>query len=97
MTIRAGMLNERVSFRKNDGSRAFTRKAYVNSGYAQLAAPTYDDYDILITVRYDSETKALVPKDFFVYEGWRYTIDKVDLRKRERLVDITGGSRKDVG
>ena len=94
MTIPAGMLTETVKFTSNDGSLTFTRKAALNSFEQEADAPEYRLWGLAVTVRYDSDTKRIKAKDFMEYGGFRYTVEEVRTRRQERLIDVSGGSRR---
>ena len=94
MTIPAGMLTEVVTFVNNAQTVRTTRRAALNTTTQAADLPEFREFRFSVTVRYDSYTRAVKPKDFIEWQGGRYTIEEVQIRKHERLVDVIAGSRK---
>ena len=89
MTIPAGMLTESINF-KPRGRANYPRRAHVNNYSQRTDEPLFSDIELMGTVRYDSETKALREGDLFDYDNSEYKITTITTRRHDRLIDIRG-------
>lgn len=94
MSIPAGMLSERVRIERREEGEELRRWAHVLPLAQRVDLPELRDWSITVTVRYDSGTRETDVKDYLHYDGWRYTILEINIRRAEGLMDIKAGARR---